>query len=103
MNAPHPPWDETAKLFARTLELSRQGGIPCPAEYYLPHGQEWNTIGRDPTLANYIRHTYPSCNFASTLEIPYAQAAGVRMSADLARTLGADIGRAIVRFLMLQP
>jgi len=87
--------------FSELLEQTREGDIPYRAEDNLPFGLEWNTsenFGAGKSFAGWA-FEQPGVELAATLEVPYANARGVAMTAPSARALGRDLARVICEFL----
>ncbi|HEV7301162.1 MAG TPA: M14-type cytosolic carboxypeptidase [Tepidisphaeraceae bacterium] len=96
---PPPPWDAAALELAQVIERSRRGEVPLWAAAYLPFGVEWNNNAQARTLSRHICVTAPACQAAVSVEIPYSRATGVQMTPGRARALGADLARAMGRFI----
>jgi hypothetical protein len=87
--------------FATVLEKGIRGTLPYRAANNLPFGEDWNTA------SNYIQGractqwavTLPQMHFATSLEIPYADAGGVAVTPQRSRELGEDIAAALREYL----
>ena len=87
--------------FANILQSVRTGPLGYRASDNLPFGKAWNTganfkagksCGRWASELEGIR-------LASTFEVPYANASGKPVTPDSARAFGADLARAIRRYI----
>jgi hypothetical protein len=91
--------------FCEILEEMREGPLPYQAAGNLPYGQGWNTgraYGGGKSFARWASEI-PGVRFASTVEIPYANAGGAVVTPESARALGRDLARALHRFLQETP
>jgi len=87
--------------FAKILESVRTGPLPYKAGDNLPFGKGWNTGANFKSGKSFARWAgeLKGIRLASTFEIPYANAAGKAVTADSARGFGADLIRAIRRYV----
>lgn len=98
------PYDAIAtqqRRFAQALEAACRGPLPFRAEDFLPYGQAWNTpanFGQGTSACRWAAGQ-PGTRLASTIEIPYSEVRGQRTSPDAARAFGADLARALRRYL----
>jgi len=93
-------WAEASR-FAELLEAGRTGPLPYHVSDNLPFGQGWNTeanSGEGKAFGRWASEL-PGIGFATTIEIPYANASGVPVTAEGARALGRDLAAAVRRYL----
>ncbi len=90
---------EEVERFSRILEETHTGPLPYRRANNLPVGKAWNTgVGSGlQTSAGWAR-TLPGIRFASSIEIPYANAGGAEVNAESARLFGRDLARAIMAY-----
>jgi len=93
-------WEEVT-AFSAILEKTRQGTIPFSAAHNLPFGCDWNTQGN---YAGGLSSTKWACElsevqFASAIEIPYANASGVEVMPESCRKLGHDLAVALRKYV----
>ncbi len=88
-------------VFSEMLESLPPAGLPYRASDNLPFGKEWNTAERrgEGKSNGAWAGEIPDIDFASTVEIPYANASGVAVTAESARAFGRDLALAMQRFL----
>jgi hypothetical protein len=94
-------WNEVLS-FSRILEQVRIGPIPYRASGNVPYGTAWNTAKNTPgSLKSFgmWASELPGIRLATSIEIPYANAKDTTITAEAARALGADLGRAMRRYL----
>ena len=94
-------WEETLQL-SQILERVRTGPLPYHAADNMPFGVSWNTAKNTPGSQKSFSmwaSELPGIRLATSIEIPYANAGGETVTVDSARALGADLGRAIRRYL----
>jgi hypothetical protein len=91
---------QAQQAFAEVLERTVRGPLPYAATNDLPFGENWNILPADQltTCGRWIG-AQAGVVFASSLEVPYAEAQGVEVTADACRRLGADLADAIGRYL----
>ncbi len=92
---------EAVERFSRLLEAARIGPIPFSPANNLPFGVDWNTgdsFHQGRCCADWA-FELPGVTLAAGLEIPYASAGGTAVTPASARALGADLARAICRYL----
>ena len=98
---------EKLNRFATILETVGKGPIPYKASFNLPYGVAWNTASNvktsDLQSASGWGVTLPNAIFASSIEIPFANACGVVVDANSARELGYDMANAIRVYLETMP
>ncbi len=93
-------WQEQQK-FAALLESARCGPLPFQAADSLPFGRDWNVatnFEKGIPFAAWAEEI-PGIRLAATLEVPYASAHGVEVNAATARAFGADVARALARYV----
>ena len=97
-------WKEQQK-FAALLERARSGALPFFAADSLPFGQDWNVAKNFEKGISFASWAggIPGIHLASTIEIPYASAHGAEVNEASARAFGADLARALARYIRLQP
>ena len=89
------------QAFAKVLESARTGPLPYRASDNLPFGKAWNTGGTFKAGKSFGRWAaeLKDIRLPTSLEVPYANAAGKPVTADSARKFGADLARAIRRYV----
>jgi hypothetical protein len=93
-------WAEATR-FAETLESLRTGPLPYRVSNNLPFGQGWNTdanLGAGKSFCRWAGEL-PGIRFATTLEVPYANAGGVAVTPETARAFGRDLAGAMRAYL----
>lgn len=93
-------WAQQQTL-GRILEDVCRGPLPFRAADSLPFGKDWNTdknYSGGTSFCRWVRGI-PGLRLATTFEIAYADASGVAVTADGARAFGADLFRALCRYL----
>jgi len=93
-------WREESE-FGRILETVRTGPLPYRAQDNLPFGQGWNTASEYGGSKSFCQWAgeLPGVRLSTSLEIPYANAAGRAVTAESARAFGRDLARALRRYL----
>jgi len=93
-------WKEQQK-FGRLLESIRRGPLPYRQSDDLPFGKAWNTDKNSADGLSFSQWALaqPGVKFAVGLEIPYANAGGVPVTAESARAFGRDLACAIKAYL----
>ena len=93
-------WERVTRL-AGLLEAVQQGPLVYRASDNLPYGQAWNTGSGGTNLLSFggWAASLPGIWAGTSLELPYANAAGREVNADSARAFGRDLARALRRFL----
>jgi hypothetical protein len=98
-----PDKDHWARVtaFAAVLERVQTGPLTYHRADNLPFGEAWNTVENVTEGRPFSRWAarLPGVDVASTMEIPYANVGAETVTADKARTLGADVARAIRQHL----
>jgi hypothetical protein len=87
--------------FSGIIEDAQVGPLVFEAKNNLPFGQGWNKAEgfSQGESFNEWSGQLPGVRFASSIEIPYASAAGKAVTVESARALGHDLAEAIRRFL----
>jgi Zinc carboxypeptidase len=97
-----PNWEIWSRIeqFSRVLESVQTGPLVYSHNNNLPFGKAWNTAkpGDLKSFAVWASEQ-PGILFASTIEIPYANAGGNEVNAESARSLGRDLARALRIYL----
>jgi len=102
VGAKEPERWKLQQRFGKILEAEKKGSIPYKQSFDLPFGKSWNTgsnydaAAGAPALMSCAGwgSMLPNMIFASSVELPYANASGVTVDADSARALGRDLARA---------
>ena len=97
-------WAEQQK-FGRLLEAVRRGPLPYYQKDDLPFGKAWNVDSNTADGVTFSKWAgdQPGVRFALGLEIPYANASGVAVTAESARAFGSDLARALKAYLQNTP
>ncbi|MGI6574142.1 MAG: M14 family zinc carboxypeptidase [Fermentimonas sp.] len=94
---------EKLHRFSTILELSNKGNIPYKVSFNLLFGTSWNTAAnrKSPDLQSSTDwgRTLPNAVFASSIEIPFANASGVVVDAQSSHELGQNLAIAIKIYL----
>lgn len=93
-------WAQQRRLAAILAEV-RRGPLPYRPEDDLPFGQAWN-IGANYDTGRGIRRwscSLPEVAFATSFEVPYADAHGVAVLPETARPFGRDLAATLKRML----
>jgi hypothetical protein len=101
VGGPESAISENAQRLAAILERVRQGPLPFGDENNVPFGKAWNT-GENYTLGKSFARwaaEQPGIEIATTIEVPYAVASGVPVTADSARAFGRDLAAALGAYL----
>ncbi|NLF68587.1 MAG: hypothetical protein GX575_05960 [Candidatus Anammoximicrobium sp.] len=88
--------------FAAILARVRSGPIPFREQDCLPFGTGWNTGGnyaQGQSCSGWSIAAFPQAELVASLELAYAEASGVEVTADSARALGRDLARALAETL----
>jgi hypothetical protein len=93
-------WTEQQR-FGTILERVQKGPLVYSASDNLPFGTKWNTPANFTAGISGSRWAadVPGVKLATTIEFPYANAAGGEVNASTARTFGHDLARAIREYL----
>lgn len=89
---------ERAGRFCNILERVRTGPLVYRPEDNIPYGKSWNTLA-EPRMFGRWAAGLPGVHFATTVELPYANALGKAVNAESARAFGRDLARAIHEYL----
>jgi hypothetical protein len=94
------PWERIEQL-AAVLESIQTGPLPFHSRNNLPFGKSWNTAANTATGKSFSgwAAALPGIWAAGSLEIPYANAGGVMVTAEAARALGEDLARSVRQVL----
>lgn len=87
--------------FSDCLEKLVQHNLPFSAANFLPFGTDWNKPTIPPTekcFHNWIK-SIPSIRLATGIEIPYASAGQIDVTAASARGFGSDLGLGLSNYL----
>jgi hypothetical protein len=99
VGAPAPENWEQIKRLSEILEDVRIGPLPFDSKNDLPFGKAWNTdTGPLWTFSRWACEL-PGIAAAGGLELPYANASGIAVTAETARAFGHDLALALHRFL----
>jgi hypothetical protein len=93
-------WQRTVR-FSEILESVQTGPLTYRAKNNLPYGKSWNvakSFTKGHSFGTWAR-SLPGIDFATTIEISYGNANGQTVTADGARALGRDLGKAFRRYL----
>lgn len=93
---------EKLKRFGKILENQRKGPIPYQESFNLDYGKSWNRASNvEPEMQQCSSWggSLPKCIFASSLEMPYANASGVTVDQQSAKAFGKDIAQAVRVYL----
>jgi hypothetical protein len=88
--------------FAAILARVRSGSIPFREQDCLPFGTAWNTGGnyaQGQSCSAWSSSAFPQAELVASLELAYADALGVEVTADTARAFGRDLARALAEML----
>ena len=92
-------FEEKTHRFCTVLENEIKGPLPYRASFNLPYGVAWNTASSfgpsNLQSSNSWAETLPNVIFATSIEIPFANASGVEVNAQSVRELGFDLAKAI--------
>ena len=100
VGSPDPERWSQQQLFAQCLAKSIKGPLPYDPADDLPHGKEWNIPANATQGAQSARWaaTLPGIKLATTIELPYANAAGKEVNQETARRFGHDLAAALRAF-----
>ncbi len=96
-------WRRVLRLSA-LVEQAQRGPLRFRSADNMPYGTKWNTdknVSEGKPFGTWVREL-PGVT-GSTIEIPYANAHDIPVTADSARAFGHDLARAIRRFLQESP
>ncbi len=101
LGSPRPEiWTEQQR-FSSILEQVQTGPLPYRAVDNMPFGQDWNvatSYAAGRTSTGWAAEL-PGMKLATSLELPYANAAGAEVTAASARLFGRDLAAALRRYL----
>ena len=99
---PEPEMWEQQVAYSTLLEAACSGELKHYSRNNLPFGQAWNKPGNYSAGKGAGRWAagQPGVQLATSLEIPYASATGVQVTAENARHLGGDMARALQAYLI---
>ena len=89
------------ETFSGILEEIQAGPIPFKVADNLPYGEAWNVEANYRSGKSFSQWASEihGIRFASTVEVPYANASGAAVTPETARAFGRDLARAMARFL----
>ena len=94
---------ERVEQFSALLEEQCSGPISFGQSHNLPHGVGWNVLDGNAiggcTFAKWASEL-PGVGFATTLEVPYANAGGTEVTPQSCRALGRDLAATVQRYLL---
>ena len=93
-------WREQGR-FSEALASAQQGPLVFSPADNLPFGQSWNTGKNAASGTNFSRWAsrLTGVRLATSIEIPYANAAGREVNQRTAAEFGRDLARGIRRYL----
>jgi hypothetical protein len=92
--------------YAATLARVRSGPIPFREQDCLPFGTAWNIGGnfaQGRSCSAWAMAAFPNTDLVASLELAYADALGVEVTADNARAFGRDLAQALAEHLDQKP
>jgi hypothetical protein len=101
-------WARTEE-FCRALEATNRGPLPYRTGNNLLYGVGWNTAEEwgpptaVPDSAAVWLSQLPGVWFGAIIEVPYANAQGVEVNAQMARAFGRDLAEGLRRYLSARP
>ena len=100
VESPHREQSDELAALSSLLEQTQRGPLRYRALHNLAYGVSWNNAehGIDRTSAAWMG-SLEGIRLAATIELPYAHAGGNDVTAATARAFGADLARAIRRWL----
>ena len=104
VGSPHERIWHEQESFGAILESVISGSLPYSVADNLPFGQGWNNPKNMGTGTSMTRWAceFPEVQFASTIEIPYANASGAEVNRGSARRFGQDLAKAVAIYLQQQ-
>jgi hypothetical protein len=101
VGSPDPAMWRRQVAFGKVLEQVQRGPLKYRAADNLPFGQAWNTGNNfgDHMSCSMWAAQLAGTGMATSLEVPYANAAGHSVDADSARAFGRDLTRAVRQYL----
>jgi hypothetical protein len=93
-------WEEVT-AFSMILEKVQKGTVPFSAANNLPFGCDWNTSNNYAAglASTKWASELPQVQFASAIEIPYANASGAEVTPQSCRALGRDLAAALRKYI----
>ena len=87
--------------FSEVMEAVSQGPLPFSASDFLPFGQSWNTAANYTGGKGFSKWVseIPDVTLGTGIEIPYANARGIEVNQESARSFGLDLGRGLDAYL----
>lgn len=85
--------------FSEILQSVQSGPLPYRVENNLPFGVGWNVGDGLPRACSRWMQTVAGAPIGTTVEIPYANASGVPVTAETARAFGCDLAHALRVYL----
>ncbi|MFO7898924.1 MAG: M14 family zinc carboxypeptidase [Planctomycetota bacterium] len=95
---PPPEYQPEFDRFCRTLVEQNDSPLPFDPAANIGYGVDWNT-GDEPTFGKWARDHTPA-RLATTIEFPYAVAAGRAVTIDRARAFGRALAHVILRWIV---
>jgi len=98
----HEEFWNKQRQFAAILARTQTGPIRFREQDCLPFGTAWNTGGnwtQGKSCAAWAREAFPNADLVASLELAYADALGVEVTAASARAFGRDLARALAEML----
>ncbi len=92
------PMDVELRKLTDLLAATQTGELKFSAKSTFPFGKEWNS-GNGPTCGRFMRENVVK-GLGATLEGSYGLAGGKVVTAEGARGLGRDVGRALALYIM---
>ena len=99
---PSPDMQRNLDRFSETLQTVQTGPLRHDPKHNIAWGKAWNTLAEPRSCARWMAEQ-PGVLLGSTIEIPYADVAGVPVTVDSAKLLGRDLAEAIRRYLADSP
>jgi len=98
---PDPEMWARTEHFGHLLQETIRGPLPYNPKNNLPFGVSWNTAENtgDKRSCSLWTATIPGIWLSATVEIPYANASGIAVTAESARAFGHDLARAFYVYL----
>ena len=99
-----PSIEKEQLIFNAILDSIQSGSLKFKKEHFMPFGDEWNTNSNYEKGVSFSGWAgqLPGILFASTLETPYANNEGQKITSETARSFGRDIAHAIDVYLKIK-